>query len=742
MTIWDTPKNDPANHSPLSPANFSDWSKLTGSYQSLAALKGLNVSLTRTSGAVRVPAAAVTPRFFQVLGIQAIAGRTLRQVRADEAVAVVDEGFANDYLEGVQAAPGRTIRVDGRMYSVIGVVASKWAYPLMTQIWLPLNTYAAEVSARSNRDWQVIGRLRPGVSTEQAQRESDRIAEQLARDYPEANSGHSLRVIAIAKNGNEVTERFLVLLLISALFVLLLAAANVANVQMARAVARQKEIALRAAMGASFWQLARQLMLETLLLASLGSLLALILGALNLQWTKNHLPERVYFDAAGLRYMHMDAVTALYAIGLAVAAGVLASLPAIWRLLRQIGQPGFETSLQTGARVGGSSIGGNRLQRWLVGYEVAMALILLIGASFLVKSFRGISHEKHGYDAQKILRMEVALPQAGYSDNSSITQFYRRALDQLGKVPGASSTAVWSQGPNVTLRIEGRPVPEPSEWMPELEPVSASFLSTMGIALHSGRFIGVRDTTHTPNVAVISRAVAQHFWPHGSPLGSRIQLGGADSPWATVIGISGDIVEDWFTNVPARLIYVPYTQHPLASATLLVRTDGEPSRLGKSAQSEMLSVDPDVAPYNVESMQHHLENETTGVKAAADAMSIYATVALLLAATGIFGVLSYFVTQRRRDIGVRIALGAKANQVMWFAMRRSLGPVLVGGLVGLTLAYWLMRAMSSLLYGTVVLDLWTFTGGSAVILITALLASYLPARRATRVDPITALRES
>lgn len=742
MTVWDTPKNDPDNHSSLSPANFSDWARLTRSFQSLAALKALNVSLTRAGDATRVPAAAVTPEFFQVLGIKAIAGRTLRKARADEAVAVVDESFANEHLAGVRTAPGKTVRVDGKTYSIIGVVSSKWAYPLMTQIWLPLNTYAAEVSARSNHDWQVIGRLRPEVSIEQAQRESERIAEQLAREYPEVNSGRSLRVVAIAKNGNEVTERFLVLLLISALFVLLLAAANVANVQMARTVARQKEIALRAAMGASFWQLARQFMIETLLMACLGSLLALILGAMNLQWTKATLPERVYFEAAGLRYMHMDAVTALYAIGLAIVAGVLASLPAIWRLLRQIDQPAFESRLQAGARIGGSSIGGNRLQRWLVGYEVAMALVLLIGASFLVKSFRGILHENHGYDAQKLLRMEVALPQSVYSDNTSIIQFYERALQHLSNVPGVSSGAVWSQGPNVKLRIEGRPAPQPSEWMPELEPVSASFLSTMGIALQSGRFVGARDTASAPAVAVISRAVAKHFWPHRTPLGSRIQLGSANSPWITVIGVSGDIVEDWFTNMPARLIYVPHAQHPLASVTLLMRTDGDPSRLGQSARSAMMGVDPDVAPYDVESMQHHLENETTGFKAAADAMSIYATVALLLAVTGIFGVLSYFVTQRRRDIGVRIALGAKMNEIMRFTMVRSLGPVFVGGLIGLALAYWLMRAMSSLLYGTVVLDGWTFLGGAAVILVTAVLASYLPARRATRIDPITALREN
>ncbi len=741
MTIWDTRAANPGNTDALAPANYLDWARQVASFRATAAFRQWDASLTGSGNAIRVPAAAITSDFFRVLGVTPLTGHSLAVYSPDASVAVVDDRLANEHLGGVAAATGKTIRVDGRTLTVVGVISSHWSYPLMTQVWMPLATSGAETGRREGHDWQVIGLLKNGVSLQSAQAESSRIAADLSRRFPLANTGYGFTVIPIAKYANEVTDRFVLMLLIAATFVWLLAAANVANVQMARAVVREKEIALRAAIGANSWHIARQLILETIVIACIGAVVAIVLAGWSLDWAKAHIPERAFYFAAGLRDMKMDSETVLYTCALALVTGVLASLPAVLQLLRQRERGDLNRALQTGNRTASVSLGRNRMQNWLVGYEVAMALVLLIGATFMVKTFNSLLTGNYGYDPRNLLQLELALPSDKYSNATAESAFYGRALDRLSALPNAESAAVWSEGPDVPVAIEGRPAPTASDPLSEVEPVSASFLHTMSMPLVSGRFFDRRDGKDSQPVAVVSAAVARRYWGHQDPVGSRVRLtpGG---PWVTIIGVAGDLVRNWLANEPEHLIYVPYTQSPLASATLLVRTHTDPALTLESAQAAMRQVDPDLAVYNVETMQRHFELEASGVRAAADSMARYAVVALLLAATGIFGVLSYFVSQRTHDIGVRMALGADASGVVRLTIARALRPVFAGGAVGLVLAYVLSRAMASALYGIVKLDVPTFAAAAAALVLTALLASYLPARRATRIDPLIALRDS
>jgi putative ABC transport system permease protein len=742
MTVWETPAKLPQERHLVTPANFLDWKEQSQSFSQVAAYRTWDVNLTGVREPVRLEAAEVSPAFFEILGGKPMLGRTFT-AREDEArEVVVSSGFWQSEMAGARDAVGKTISLGERTYTVMGVMPEGFDYPLSNQIWTPLRLTAQERSQPGVRSLQVLGLLRPGATVAQSRKEAQTIARVLQSRYPTNDAGVAIGVVPIRDLQDEATGRFLALLMGCGFFVLLLAAANVGNLQLARATGRMRELAVRAALGASRMQVMRQLMAEGVLLAGAGGLCALILASWNLGINKAMIPEEVFAMVPGLRAMHVDATVVGYTVLVSLLTGMLASVPAMVQLLRRGGATDLNGTLQKGGRVSGYSSGLNRTQSYLIGYEVAMALVLLVGAAFMVKAFNGILVGSYGYDPNHVLRMQVSLPAVRYNSEAQVVRYYDRVLDELRGTAGVQSAAVWADGPAAAVFIEGRPAPTPGESMPERVSVSADYLRAMGVPLVKGAFFSGRERPDSARVAVISRVVAKTYWPHSDPVGQRIKLGSANSPWLTVVGVSGDIVRDWLMNEPDPMIYVAYSQYPPRSTTFAVRTAGDPDAVARGIEASVRKVDRSLPIYEVKTMNRALYEETSGVRAAANMMKQYAGVALLLAATGIFGVIAYFVAQRTRDIGVRIALGANTRDVLRMTLRRTMYPTLAGVAIGMAGAYGLMVFMASFLFHIVKLDGLTFAGCAVLLVGTALAASYIPARRAAQVDPLTALREN
>ncbi len=745
MTVWETVPKSTNDRDAFAPANYLDWKEQSRSFQEVAAYQGWAANLTGMKDPTRLQASLVSAEFFKALGMQPALGRTFTSDEAGSQrsrVVIVSDGFWREHLAGAPDPIGKSISLNGQNYTVLGVMPADFDYPLTNEVWAPLAMTTADEGKRTDHRLQLLALLKPDVSLGQAREEAKEIAVRLEQQYPVTNQARSISIVPIGQLTNAVADRFILLLLGSATFVLLLACANVANLQLARAAVREKEIAVRAALGASRFQIAWQLIIESLLTATGGGIAALLLASWNLDFTKARIPAEAFAFVAGLRTMHIDATTVAYTFVISLVTGILASIPAILQLLRQRSCNDLTEALQQGGRNPGASGGRNRLQSALIVYEVSMALVLLIGASLMVQGFNSLLTGSYGYDPKNVLRLQVSLPAGKYDNDPQVVSFYDRVLERFQMLPGTRAAAIWSDGPDTRVFIEGRPSSGPGEFTPEVAPVSSGFLESMHMPLLQGRFLSERDRPRMPAVAVLSAAVAHYYWPNSDATGHRIKLGSLDSPWVTVVGVSGDIVRDWLTNRPERVIYVPYTQNPPLSTTFVIRTSADLKQAAFAAQESVRRIDKELPIYAVKSMDRFLFEQMSGVRAAADAMTRYAVVALLLAATGIFGVISYFVAQRTRDIGVRMALGADTTDVLFMTVRRTLRPTFLGILIGTGEAYGLSRLMSSLLFGIVTIQAVTFVCSAVLLAIAAFLASYIPARRATRIDPLLALRES
>ncbi len=744
MSVWETVAKSRTERYALAPANFVDWSSQSHSFDQVAAYQNWSANLTGTGEPARVQATLVSPGFFAVVGMRPALGRTFTAEegeRAPSRAVVVSDGFWRQRLAGSAQAIGKPLVLNGEAYTVVGVMPSDFDFPLTNDVWAPLSIGIEAQAQRSEHTLNVIALLKPRVSVEQARLEAEQIATRLEQQFPRTNESRGISVVPLLSVINEVTNRFVLLLLGSAAFTLLLACANVANLQLARAVTREKEIALRAALGASRYQIARQLFAESILIAAAGSVLALLLASWDIFLTKSSIPTAAFAFVAGLRTMRIDGYVILYTVGISLLTAVLCCLPAILQLLHQRDRADLNDALKEGGRTSAAAAGRNRLQSMLIVYEVSIALVLLVGAGFMVKMFNGVLAGYYGFDPKNVLQLQVSLPSGTYKQEAQVVDFYDRLLPQLEAVPGAKAAALWSYGPTESLRIEGRPESRPGDPQPSLQPVSAGFLSSMRIPLLKGRFISEHDRPNSAPVVVISQSVARYYWPTSDPIGQRIKLGNSASPWLTIVGVSGSIVQDWLSGRPALSAYVPYTQHAAHSAQFVVRTYGDPTRAASAARSAVRKIDKDLPVYGLKSKQQLIFEQTSGIRAAARTMSTYAAVALLLAATGIFAVISYFVAQRTHDIGVRMALGAGSADVLKLTLSGTARLTLGGLLAGTVVALGLMRLVSSLLFNLVKLDAVTFLACATLLAFAALAASYLPAYRATRIDPLVALRQ-
>ncbi len=750
VTISETTPQAGSELASLAPANYLDLARSAKSFERLAAYRIEDGVLAGSAAPVPVRVCRATPAFFPVLGIRPAIGE-LPAPDSDTAtparVAVVSDAFWKGHLGAATepfdpASAKQALLIDGHRYDVIGVMPDEFDFPLGTEVWLPLSLESPVANDRGRHNLGVIGLLKGGTAssaaTRSAQDEASAIAARLANQYPFTNKGRSLRLVPLRDGTDAVTSRFLEILLCAASFVLILACANVANLQLARAANRRREIVVRAAMGAGQLQIARGLLAESLWIAILACPVGVALASWNLDRGRISISPYAMRIVPGLRTMHLDYRVVLYSFGLSLVAGIVCSLPAILQLLRHSKASDWGDALRE--RAGSTHFRIHGMRSALIVGELALSLVLLVGAGLMVDTFNRLLHVDQGFDARSVLTWHHALPAERYAEPSAQVNFYDRLLTSLSAVPGiASASLEASLGAPDQFRLEGRPEPSSGEEQPDVKAVSPHFFDTLRIPIRRGRSITEMDRPDSQRVVVLSEGLARHYWGDRDPLNQRIQLD-KTSGWWTVVGIAGDVKDDWFNGTASPQAYISYAQHPSSSTRFLVRTLTAPTSVSSAMESRISELDKNLPVLEMRSYEEALAEERGGVEAAASAMSTYAIAALLLAITGVYAVISFFVAARTHDIGVRIALGATTLHVMRLTLTQTARLLVVGLAIGIPLSWGMAYAASAALYGVVQFgpaSVLAFAGGLALA---ALLASYLPSRRAAHIDPIAALR--
>lgn len=729
------------------PANFFDWAEQNKGFDALAAGHGWNVNLTGGGVAERVEAYQVTAGFFSLLGVPPQMGRTIGAADFEHGVApivVLSHGFWERHLGSDTNIVGKTLLLDGRRFTVVGVTSSDFDFPVGTEAWTPidLSTFKAD---RSDHFLTVIGRLKPGMSIAQAQADLGTIAARLGQQLPETNAGHSVRVVSLVEDLTEGSRQFLMVLMGAAGFVLLLACANVANLQLARSSSRQKEIALRAALGATRWQVTRQLLVESLLLAGLGAIAGLLLARWGVALSRRSIPPFIVSHIPGLRHLEVDSRVLLFTLLIALFTGIVAGLAPAWHVSR----PNVNEVLKEGTRGANASVGRKRLRTLLVISEMALALVLLVGAGLMVNGFRNMLNLEMGFDRTHVLTFHIALSEKKYSDDARVRGYYEQLIQRLQSTPGVQAAAnvtslpsTWSWN-QAEYQAEGQaPAPLGEMRTTIAQSISPDFFKTLRVPLLHGRFLSPDDGAKTPPVAVISQSMAELVWPGQDPIGKHLRLGAKDSgePWRMVVGVVASIKSSAFNPEPGRTTYVPFAQVPEVSSSLAVRTSGDPLTLEGSVREQVRSLDPDQPAYDMRSMEQVVSDNISGVEFSARTMAVFGFIALLLASAGIFAVMAYAVVQRTHEIGVRVALGAQQRDVLFLVMGSASTMVGIGLALGAAGALGMARALESVLFGVLRIDVVVFASLTVLLALVAALAAYIPARWAARVDPMVALR--
>ena len=735
MTVWESPASMPAERGAVSPANFLDIRERSASFEALSAFRPWNANLSGIGEPERVQACLVTPEFFAALGLAPELGRVFDSADAEPGrpgAIVISRGFWVKHFAASPAVLGKTISLDGAAYTIAGVMPEDLNFPLETQIWAPLNFTAAERQNRATHSVTLIGRLRSGVAPMQAKAELATIGARLASEHPDSNENRALQAIPMTELVESYTVRFLLILMVTAGFVLLLACANVANLLLVRLAGRQRELAIRAAMGASRGRITMQLIVESAFISLVAGVLGLDFAAWNLSASRAKIPAEVYRFVGGLKSAHIDGTVVLMTLALSLLTGLLCALPSLSLVLRDAAC-NLGESLKESGRTGAGGRARSRLRTSLAVGEVALALILLVGAGAMVRTFDRFLNVSVGFDMKNLLTAGLALPPSQYSSPAQIDSFYARLLDGLGNATVTADQA--SDG----MYIEGRPAPRPGETVPTVQAVTPRFFETLRLPMIAGRTISAADDRDRPLAAVLSKTLVKQYFAGEDPIGRRLRLTRADPRWMTVVGVCDDVT-DWFNDQPLPRAYVSFAQSPSAFAMLYIRTPGDPLMAIRSTQAVVKSLDPALALFDVKSEEQWLEAQTSGVRSAASSMTNYALIGLFLAATGIYAVIAYSVVRRTHEIGIRMALGADRATVLRMTLSEALRIGAIGLGIGLPVAYAMIRAMSSVLFGVVQIDPATFAALTLTLALCAVAAGFVPAWRASRLDPVAALR--
>ncbi len=733
----------------VAPADFADWRAQNSAFQEMAAYSVRNAVLTGSGGEPEsVRGTFVSPGFFAALGTRPARGRGLLPEESEpgrDRVALIGHGLWQRRFGADSNLLGKDIIVNGRAVTVAGILPPGFDFPISTDVWMPLALPAAQWHQRDTRNLYVLARLKRGTTLEQAQAEMTAVAQRLQQQYPQTNSGVSAQVVPLRDLQGEFTRPMLTVLLGMAGFLLLLACANAANLLFARAVARQKELAIRAAMGASRRRVIQQLITESVLLAGLAAGAGWVLALWAVGLIRAGLPQDIARHMVGWQRIGMDGTVLAFTLGLALATTLLFGLaPAV-----QASRLDRESTLKEAGRSGVTGPGRRGAGRFLVACELALALVLLVGAGLMVKGFWRILDSFHGADPARLLTVQVSLPESRYAEPRKLAEFYGQVLERMAVLPtvqhasAATNTPLNNRpNPSLELIIEGRPPLLPGErQLADLVVVSPEYFATLGVPLLRGRDFTAGDGLDGAPAAVISDLAARRYWPTEDPVGRRVRIS-ADpaAPWITVAGVAGDVRQGWFDKELRPQLYFPYTQSPRAAMTFVLRTTADPMNLAATARAQIHAVDRDLPIGKTMTLAQLFANEVSPFSFSAVLMLVFGGVALVLAAVGVFGVMSYSVAQRRHEMGLRLALGASRADVVRLVLAQGARTAGAGLSAGLVLALALGRIMASTLYGVVALEMAVLFGFLLLLAGVAVLASGIPAWRVSRVDPVQTLR--
>ncbi len=730
---------------PFAPPVLRDWRERNRSFEGLAGYTDWTFNLTGGAAPERVRAALVSADFFRLLGVSPLAGRTFaagEDATGHDAVAVISSRFWTRRFGRDANTVGSSITLDGTSYAIIGVVPS--GLPLATldpenEVYAP-TSHGFALDNRNGHYLGAIGRLKPGVTLAAARADLAAVADGLGNEHGDSDRGYGANLVPAREQIVGEVRPALYAMLGAVVLVLLIAAANVANMLLVRASSREKEIAVRVALGAGRGRLWRQLLTESILLALGGSVLGLILATWGVDLLKAFAPA----DIPRLAEVRVDGTVAAFALGVALVTGIAFGLAPAWQVSR--------AALSDGLRDRGTSSNrrSGRLRNIFVAAELALSLVLVVGAALLLQSFSRLAHARLGFEPSNVFSFELDLPDAKYPKDEDAAAFHDRVLAKLQRLPGVDSAASITGIPlteertmHLAFRVEGRTVDPSKVPTARYNSVSPDLFATLRIPVRRGRGIESSDTADHAPVVVISESMARRYFPGQDPLGRRISLGGkgtAAKDWRTIVGIVADIRDTSPGRAGDPQMYMPFAQRPLGGLSFVVRSRRDPRGLATEARAAVASVDPEQPIYGVRTLDEIVGEALGQPRFRTLLLVLLGAVALLLASVGIYGVMAYSVSQRTQEIGIRMALGAGSGQVLGLVLGQAIKLAAVAVAAGILGALAASRSLASLLYGVGPTDLPTFAGVTLLLLGVAALAAYVPARRAAATNPVEALR--
>jgi putative ABC transport system permease protein len=746
VMVWDSVMEESRQDYRVTLPNFEDWREQNTVFEMIAAFRGSGFTLMGVDEPELISGASVSADFFRLVGVEAALGRTFlpEEDRAGgPEVAVLSDGLWRRKFGADPELIGRTVNLDGTAYTVVGVLPPNFDFPVEisgAQVWTPVSLVMPFAVKRGVHTFLTVARLKPGITRKQAQAEMDTIARRLEEQYPETNEELGAYVMFLHDHLVGQARPILLMLLGAVALVLLIACANVANMLLARFESRRREFAVRGALGAGRLRLIRQLLTESLLLGLLGGAFGVLLAA----WGIEALAAMIPADMPRSDEIGLNGFVLFFAFALALCASLLFGLlPAL-----HAAPSNLPASLKGGGR-DGSGGGRRRLRGAIVVSEIALALVLLIGAGLLFRSLHRLMSVDPGFNPENVLTFGVWLPDSQDFNADRRAQVYAQVLERVGTLPSVLSAGAITTLPLTTsnlslgFQIQGRPSQDPSEgYVARYGSVSTDYFQTIGMSLVRGRWFTEHDTRGRPGVMIINEAMARRFWPAEDPFGQRVKIkprDDSDPEDFEIVGIVSDIRES-ILDEPVPYMYVPMRQQTWHLMAFALRTAGDPASLIGAVRREVAAVTRKAAPSRVGSLEQHLDEAWATRRFTTILLSLYSAVALILAALGIYGVLSYSVAQRTHEIGVRMAVGAQRRDILAFVLKRGLALTAGGVAIGLIAAAAGSHVLTSLLFETSAVDPATFAGVSLLLVAVATIACNIPARRATRVDPMVALR--
>jgi putative ABC transport system permease protein len=734
--------------SEVSPADYLDWKNQSHSFEEMTAWQWDGWNITGNGDPEKLAGARVPSSFFDTLGVMPAMGRPFRpeeEQPGHDQVAILSYGLWQRRFGSDPNIVGETMTLDHKTCDIVGVMGKDFAFPVAVEIWRPLALAPEEKTLRSNHYMMPVGRLKPGVPLREAAAEMATIEGRLQKQFPQSESGWSVKVQPIGVwVAGELSDEYCQLLMVAVLFVLLIACANVANLLFARAASRQKEIAVRRALGASRMRIVRQLLTESVVLGFTGAGLGLLLAQWGVGLIRSHMPPEVEKYLPMWKHVRLESDAFWYTAALAILAGLVAGLAPAFQMSRT----DVHEELKEGGRGNTGGRANQRFRSIFVVVEVALSLVLMVGAGLISKGVRALLVVNQDLDPQQILTMHFSLPDSKYATPQQRASFFTQALQRFQALPGVKDAAVATNVPfgvyeqDDTVSIQRKPLQSGEYRQADVQSVNSGYFRVMNIPLRQGRFFEDTDGADQPPVAVVSQSFAQRYFHGENPVGKFVKRGAEDSksPWIRIVGVVGDIHYSILGSKETPPIYLSYQQSPQGFCFMAIRIDRNPSAFVAAVHGEVENIDPDQPVSEIMTLEKVIANGLLGLSYVAVMLSVLGVMALVLASVGVYGVMAYSVTERTHEIGVRIALGARSRDVLRLVLTRGLIITATGLLIGLPVSWALARLLAGIFFGVSASDFATFTGITLLMCFVTLLACYLPSRRAMQVDPIVALR--